>query len=182
MQRVHFHRMRTEIDTSFSLWIHSLSGWRPVTCPRYTAGGPPSSCIMTWLPVGVCHTTSRQITAPSLQAASYGSVKGIVHHHITVGNSKADWQVEQMIRMLKDCIQCGLTKVLATFWMNHLALALLLLCMTASKMSSVVLFLLAMGCQPLLPSMAISGLPSLPKQLTPDEEEAYLAKISHIVA
>ena len=29
--------------------------------------------------------------------------------------------------------------------------------------------------------MAIPGLPSLPKQLTPNEEEAYLAKVSHII-
>ena len=34
--------------------------------------------------------------------------------------------------------------------------------------------------KPLLPSIAIPGLPSLPDQLTLDEEEAYLAKVSHI--
>ena len=34
----------------------------------------------------------------------------IVHHHITIANSKANRQVERMIRMLKDCIQRGLTK------------------------------------------------------------------------
>ena len=42
-------------------------------------------------------------------------------------------------------------------------------------------FLLAMGCQLLLPSMAVPGLPSLPNQPTLDEEEAYLAKVSHII-
>ena len=68
---------------------------------------------------------------------------GIVHHHITIGNSKANGQVEQMIRMLKDCIWCGLTKVPTTFWMNHLALALLLLCMTVSRMMGIALYLLA---------------------------------------
>ena len=68
---------------------------------------------------------------------------GIVHHHITIGNSKANMQVEQMIRMLKDCIQHGLTKAPATFWTNHLALALLLLCMTVSRMMGVVPYLLA---------------------------------------
>ena len=52
---------------------------------------------------------------------------GIVHHYITIGNSKVNRQVEWMIRMLKDCICCGLTKAPTTFWMNHLALALLLL-------------------------------------------------------
>ena len=34
---------------------------------------------------------------------------GIVQHYITVGNSKANRQVEQMSRTLKDCIRCGLT-------------------------------------------------------------------------
>ena len=106
---------------------------------------------------------------------------GIVHDHITIGNSKANGQVEQTIRMLKDCIWCGLTKEPATFWTNHLALALLLLYMTVSRMMGVMPFLLAMGQQPLLPSMAIPGLPSLPNQPTLDEEEAYLAKVSHII-
>ena len=106
---------------------------------------------------------------------------GIVHHCITVGNNKANGQVGWMIGMLKDCIQCSLTKVPATFWMNHLALALLLLCMTASRMMGVMPYLLATGRQPLLPSMAIPGLPSLPNQPTPDEEEMYLTKVSHIV-
>ena len=70
---------------------------------------------------------------------------GIVHHHITLGNSKANGQVEWMIRMLKDCIRCGLTKVPTTFWMNYLASALLLLWMTGSRMMSVLLYLLATG-------------------------------------
>ena len=43
-------------------------------------------------------------------------------------------------------------------------------------------FLIAMGHQPLLQSMAIPELPSLPDQPTPDEEEAYLTKFSCIVA
>ena len=62
---------------------------------------------------------------------------GIVHHHITVGNSKANGQVKRTIRTLKDCIRCGLTKMPATFWTNHLALALLLLHMTVSRMTGV---------------------------------------------
>ena len=106
---------------------------------------------------------------------------GIIHHHITVGNSKAKGQVEWTIRMLKDCIRRGLTKMPATFWTNHLAPALLLLHMTASRMTGIVPFLLATSQQPLLPSIAIPGLPSLPDQPTPDEEEMYLAKVSRIV-
>ena len=42
-------------------------------------------------------------------------------------------------------------------------------------------YLLATGQQPLLPSIAILGLLSLPDQLTLDKEETYLAKVSHIV-
>ena len=87
---------------------------------------------------------------------------GIVHHHITIGNSKANGQVEWMIRMLKDCVRRGLTKMPVTFWMNHLAPALLLLRMTASRMTGIAPYLLATGRQPLLPSIAIPGLPSLP--------------------
>ena len=106
---------------------------------------------------------------------------GIIHHHITIGNSKANGQVEQLVRMLKDCIQHSLTKEPATFWMNHLASALLLLCMTVSRMTGVAPILIATGQQLLLPSMTVPGLLSLPDQPTPDEEEAYLVEVSHIV-
>ena len=83
--------------------------------------------------------------------------------------------------MLKDCIWRGLTKVPTTFWMNHLASALLLLYITVGRITGIALYLLATGQQPLLPSMAIPGLPSLPDQLTWDEEEAYLAEVSCII-
>ena len=46
----------------------------------------------------------------------------------------------------------------------------------------ITLFPLAIGHQPLLPSMAVPELPSLPDQPTPDEEEAYLARVSYTVA
>ena len=106
---------------------------------------------------------------------------GIVHHHITIGNSKANGQVKRTIRTLKDCTRRGLTKTPATFWTNHLAPALLLLRVTASRMMGVVPYLLATGRQPLLPSIAVPGLPALPDQPTPDEEQAYFADISRIV-
>ena len=50
-----------------------------------------------------------------------------------------------------------------------------------SKMMGIVPYLLATSQLPLLPSMAIPGLPSLPNQPTPDKEETYLAEVSHIV-
>ena len=83
--------------------------------------------------------------------------------------------------MLKDCIWYGLTKEPTTFWMNNLALALLLLCMTASWMMGITPFLLAMGQQPFLLSLAIPGLPLLVEQPTMDEEEAYLTEVNCIV-
>ena len=70
---------------------------------------------------------------------------GIIYHHITVGNSKANGQVEWTIRTVKDYIWRGLTKAPATFWMNHLATALLLLPMTMSRMMGVMPYLLAIG-------------------------------------
>ena len=42
-------------------------------------------------------------------------------------------------------------------------------------------YLLATSQQALLPSIIIPGLPSLPNQPTPDEEETYLTKVSRIV-
>ena len=53
--------------------------------------------------------------------------------------------------------------------------------MTASWMMGVAPFLLATGYQPLVPSLAVPELPSLLKQLTPDEEETYSTKASCIV-
>ena len=71
---------------------------------------------------------------------------GMVDHHITIGNSKTNRQVERTIQMPKDCIQRGLTKEPAPFWMNHLALAQLLLCIRANWMIDIMLFPLATGC------------------------------------
>ena len=53
--------------------------------------------------------------------------------------------------------------------------------MTVNRMMGVVPYLLATSQQPLLPSMSIPGLLSLPDQPTPDEEETYLAEISCII-
>ena len=107
--------------------------------------------------------------------------KGLgIHHHSTIGNSKANGQVEWTIRMLKDCIWCSPTKTPTTFSTNYLALALFLLQMTVSRITGIMPYLLATGRQPLLPSIAIPELPSLPDQLTPDGEETYLAEVSRI--
>ena len=150
----------------FSKWVEirampSLHSWR-------AAEFLYDDLVACW---GKLHATSGPTMALSLQAALHGCAKVLVlfHHHITIGNSKANGQVKWMIRMLKDCIRHGLTKMPATFWTNHLALALLLLHMTASRMTGIMPYLLVTGRQPLLPSIAIPGLPSLPDQPTPDE-------------
>ena len=74
---------------------------------HYIVGGQPSSYTTTWLPIGASHTTSRPTMALSLRAALHGCAKGLVSssNYITVGNSKANGQVKQTIRTLKDCIQ-----------------------------------------------------------------------------
>ena len=73
----------------------------------------------------------------------------IISDSVTLGerayNSKANGQVKWMIRTLKDCIWCGLTKMPETFWTNHLASVLLLLHMTVSRMTGVMPYLLATG-------------------------------------
>ena len=53
--------------------------------------------------------------------------------------------------------------------------------MKASKMMGIAPYLPATGQQPLLPSIAVPGLPSLPDQPIPDEEEMYLTEVSCIV-
>ena len=45
----------------------------------------------------------------------------------------------------------------------------------------IMLFILDTGQQLLLLSMAISGVPFLPNQLAPDEEEAHLTEVNCIV-
>ena len=106
---------------------------------------------------------------------------GIVQYHITIDSSKAYRQVDRMIWILKGFIQHGLTKEPTSLWTNHLASILLHLCMTASRMTGITLFLLSMCCLMLLLSLAIPGLPMLPDQSTPDKEEVYLTKVSRIV-
>ena len=58
---------------------------------------------------------------------------------------------------------------------------LLLLRMTAGRMTDIAPFLLAIGRQLLLLSIAVPGLPSLHDQPAPDEEEMYLAEVNHIL-
>ena len=92
---------------------------------------------------------------------------GIAHHRITVGNSKANGQVERTIRTLKEVIRRGLTKEPATFWSNHLGPALAMLRFTSSRMTGLPPFTIVTGRQPQLPSLPARPLPDLPAQPTP---------------
>ena len=61
---------------------------------------------------------------------------GIVYHHITIINSKANRQVEKIIWILKEYHLIWLAK-----GANHLALAPLLMCMIASHMIDIAPYL-----------------------------------------
>ena len=141
----HFHEMKMEICylliamDPFSKWVEihampSLHSWR-------AAEFLYDNLVARWGKPHYVRTDNGAEFAGSFAWLCKGL--GIVHHHITVGNSKANGQVERTIRTLKDCIRHGLTKMPATFWTNHLAPALLLLCMTAGRMMGVMPYLLA---------------------------------------
>ena len=134
-----------EIFISSLPWIHSQSGWKSTPFPLCIVGGAAeflyNDLVAHWGKLRYVRTDNGAEFLGSFARLCKGL--GIVHHHITIGNSKANRQVERTIRTLKDCIQCGLTKTPATFWMNHLAPALLLLCMTASRMTGIAPYLLA---------------------------------------
>ena len=101
------------------------------------------------------------------------SALGIVHNRITVGNSKANGQVERTIRTLKETIRRGLTKDPATFWSNHLPPALAMLRFTSNRMTGLPPFSIITGRTPQLPSLPARPLPTLPKMPTQAQEEAY---------
>ena len=101
------------------------------------------------------------------------TVLGIVHHRITVGNSKANGQVERTIRTLKESIRRGLTRSPPSYWSNHLPAALAMLRFTPSRMTGLSPFSIAMGRVPQLPSLPAKPLPELPDEASPAEEEDY---------
>ena len=143
----HFHETKMEIVITLSPWIHSQSGWKSCAVPFLhswrVAKFLYDDLVACWGKPCYIQTNNGAEFAGSFAQLCKGL--GIIHHHITIGNSKANGQVERMIRTLKDCIQHSLTKMPTTFWTNHLALALLLLCMTVSRMMGIMPYLLATG-------------------------------------
>ena len=98
---------------------------------------------------------------------------GITHRRITVGNSKANGQVERTIRTLKEAIRRGMTRDPRSYWSNHLAPALAMLRFTPNSTTGLTPFSLVTGRHPYLPSLPARPLPDLPPQPTPEQEESY---------
>ena len=114
-------------------------------------------------------------------AGDFGALckaSGIVHRRITVGNSKANGQVERMIRTLKEAIRRGLTKTPTFFWSDHVTAALTMLQLTSSRMTGFAPFMLATGRRFLLPSVVLPPLSDLPDAPTAEQEEHYYASVS----
>ena len=98
---------------------------------------------------------------------------GIVHHRITVGNSKANGQVERTIRTIKDGLRRGLTRHATSYWSDHLPAVLLMLRHTASRMTRTPPVTLLTGLSAALPSLTREPLPDLPAEPSEAEEQAY---------
>ena len=121
----HFHEIKITIAISLLQWIHFLSGFIPTPCPYYTARGPPSffynEMVTCW---GNLHYS--QIDKGVEFVGSFAWLcKGlnIIYRYITVGNSKANGQVERTIWILRNCIQHGLMKEPTSFWIKPLGLS-----------------------------------------------------------
>lgn len=87
---------------------------------------------------------------------------GVKHRRITVGNSRANGQVERTIRTIKDVIRKMQSEHANTFWSDHLPTALMALRFTAHK-------LLGMP-----PFVILTGQPAVPPSHLLDEEEGEL--------
>ena len=82
-----------------------------------------------------------------------------------------------MIRTVKECIWRGLTKTPDTFWSDHVTSALVMLRLTASRMTGFSPFTMVTGRSPLLPSMSLPPAEELPEEPTPEQEEQYLSSV-----
>ena len=98
-------------------WIHSPSGWKSTPCPPLHSWRAAeflyNDLVAHWGKLHYVQTNNGAEFVGSFARLCKGL--GIVHHHITIGNNKANGQVKWMIRMLKDCIRRSLTKMPATF-------------------------------------------------------------------
>ena len=128
----------------FSKWVEavpspSLNSWR-------AADFLYSRIVTAWGKPQFVRTDNGSEFAGSF--ARLCKTLAIAHHRITVGNSKANGQVERTIRTLKDVLRRGLTKEPASYWSNHLAPALAMLRFTPSRMTGLAPFSMVTGRKP----------------------------------
>ena len=102
---------------------------------------------------------------------------GITRHYITPGNSKANGQVERVIRTIKEVIRRGLTEQPDSFWSDHLPAALLLLRHTAQCSTHVAPITCLTGRRPALPSTLQAPLPEYPAEPTRQAEDDYYDRL-----
>ena len=95
---------------------------------------------------------------------------GIVHRHITVGNSRANGQVERTIRTIKDIVRKCLSDHSDSFWSDHIPTALMAQRFTRHRKLGFPPFTLITGDSPLPPSYLLED---PPEEGTPSPE-AYL--------
>ena len=73
---------------------------------------------------------------------------GFEHHRITVGNNKANRQVEHAIKTLKETIRRGLTQDPHSYWSNYVVPALAMMRFTPNCMTGLTPFCLVTGRNP----------------------------------
>ena len=92
---------------------------------------------------------------------------GIQHLHNTVGNSKANGQVERAIRTIKDIMRKEMALLPDSYWSDHLPAVLIAMRHTAARSHGYPPFTVVTGLLPVLPS-DVTSVPELP----PDEATA----------
>ena len=113
--------------------------------------------------------------------ASLVQIMGIRHSKITVGNSKANGQVERTIRTIKDVIRRCSTMGPPHYWTDDLPAALIALRHATSAAHGYPPFPVITGCVPVLPSDITTELTLPSDEWTPEEEEIYVESMVDIV-
>jgi len=109
---------------------------------------------------------------------------GVRHDHITVGNSKANGQVERTIRTIKEVIRKGLTEDPESFWSDHLPAALIVLRHSMARGHGFPPFTIITGLLPVLPSnLTHRPVPAMPTgEVSEAEEAAYVDSMCRTIA
>ena len=112
----------------FSKWVEvlpvqTLHSWR-------TAEFLYDICCRWGKPKGVRTDNGSEYSGSFSQLCSG---LGIKHVRITVGNSKANGQIERVFRVIKEVVSKGMAADRLTYWSNHLPAALALLRFTEHR-------------------------------------------------